>query len=282
MFSIAILTYNEEQDIEACLASVAWADDVLVFDSYSTDATVALAQAAGARVLQHPFADYASQRMACLQRGAFKHPWVFMLDADERFTLALRDEITQVLAAESNPNSLYRLRRKDYLKGRWIRGSGGYPTWFGRLLRLGQVRIERPINERYETAGSIGFLQEHLIHQPFGKGVERWLDRHNDYSTREAAAFAEERRQPVRWHELLHHDPATRRRALKSLYYRLPLRPWWVFFYLYIVRAGFLEGRSGYHYACLRMSYEVMIDVKGWLAVPPPAVPVSTSRMDGP
>ncbi len=269
MFSIAILTYNEETDIGACLASVAFADDVLVFDSFSTDATVARAQAAGARVMLHAFADYASQRMACLEQGGFKHPWVFMLDADERFTPELHAEIERALAAPDNPNSLYRLRRKDYLKGQWIRGSGGYPTWFGRLLKRGAVQITRPINELYETEGGIGLLQEHLIHHPFSKGMARWLARHNDYSTREAAALAIERARPIDWRGLKARDPATRRRALKGLYYRLPLRPWWVFAYLYIVRGGFLEGRSGYHYASLRMSYEIMIDTKSWLDQPP-------------
>lgn len=269
MFSIAILTRNEAQDIEACLASVAFADDVLVFDSFSTDETVERARAAGARVMQHAFADYASQRMACLERGEFRHDWVFMLDADERFTPALQAEIEAALKQRDNPHSLYRLRRKDYFKGTWIRGSGGYPTWFGRLLRRGQVRITRPINELYETDDRIGLLQEHLIHLPFSKGLERWLSRHNEYSTAEAEALALERVRPIAWTDLVHADPAARRRALKGIYYRLPLRPWFVFAYLYVLRGGFLEGRAGYHYAALRMSYETMIDVKHWLAEAP-------------
>lgn len=271
MFSIAILTFNEEQDIEDCLASVAFADDVLVFDSFSSDATVERARAAGARVMQHVFADYASQRMACLGLGDFRHPWVFMLDADERFTPELHAEIERELARTDNPNSLYRLRRKDYLKGQWIRGSGGYPTWFGRLLKRGEVRITRPINELYETEGAVGLLQQHLIHQPFSKGLSRWLDRHNDYSTREAESLAIERTRPLDWSGLVDRDPATRRRALKGFYYRLPLRPWWVFFYLYVLRGGFLEGRSGYCYASLRMSYEIMIDAKSWLGEKTPS-----------
>lgn len=269
MFSIAILTRNEAQDIEACLASVAFADDVLVFDSYSSDATVELAVARGARVMQHAFADYASQRMACLELGEFRHEWVFMLDADERFTPALQAEIEAALRQPGNPHSLYRLRRRDYFKGVWIRGSGGYPTWFGRLLRRGQVRITRPINELYETDGRIGLLQEHLIHLPFSKGLERWLARHNEYSTAEAVALGLERARPIAWADLFHADPATRRRALKGIYYRLPLRPWFVFAYLYLLRGGFLEGRAGFHYASLRMAYETMIDAKRWLADTP-------------
>lgn len=265
MFSVAILTRDEEQDIAACIASVAFCDDVLVFDSFSTDATVERARAAGARVMQHAFVDYASQRTACLDLGGFRHDWVFMLDADERFTPELQAEIERELATPGNPHSLYRLRRKDHFKGRWIRGSGGYPTWFGRLLKRGEVRITRPINELYETDGAVGLLQEHLIHHPFSKGLSRWLARHNDYSTGEAAALTVERRRPVEWRALASRDPAARRRAMKGIYYRLPLRPWWVFAYLYVWRRGFLEGRAGYYYACLRMSYEIMIDTKRWL-----------------
>ena len=265
MFSIAILTLNEEQDITACLASVAFCDDVLVFDSFSRDATVERAKAAGARVIQHPFADYASQRMACLELGGFRYDWVFMLDADERFTPSLHTEIEQELSRPNNSHSLYRLRRKDHLKGRWIRGSSGYPTWFGRLIKRGEVRITRTVNEQYETDGSVGLLQEHFIHHPFSKGVSRWMARHIDYSDGEAAALSTERRQTMDWAGFLHRDPARRRRALKRLYYRLPLRPWWVFAYLYVWRGGFLAGQSGYHYACLKMSYEMMIDAKHWL-----------------
>lgn len=265
MFSIVVLTYNEEQDIGACLDSVAWADDVLVFDSYSTDRTVERALERGARVIQHGFQDYGQQRQAALELGDFRYPWVFMLDADERFNPALRAEIERNLAQAPPHRTLYRLRRKDYLNGVWIRGSGGYPTWFGRLLRVGMVKVERAVNETYETSGSVGLLQEHLDHFPFSKGVERWLARHNDYSTREAAVLAGERHQTVRWRQLFSRDPAQRRATAKSLYYRAPARPLLVFLYLYLLRGGFLEGRSGYAFASLRMSYEIMIDAKSWL-----------------
>lgn len=265
MFSIVILTYNEEQEIEACLQSVEWADDVLVFDSFSTDLTVERALACGARVIQNRFENYASQRQASLSQGNFKYQWVFMLDADERFTPGLRIEIEHELANVPVDRAIYRLRRKDYFNGVWIRSSGGYPTWFGRLLRVGQVSILRAINEQYETDGSIGLLQQHIEHFPFNKGIERWIDRHNDYSRREALAMPKERLQPVPWRKFFSRDPADRRAAMKSVYCRMPARPLMVFLYLYLWRRGFLEGRSGYHYASLRMSYEVMIDVKCWL-----------------
>lgn len=270
MFSIVILTYNEEQEVEACLKSVAWADDVLVFDSFSSDRTVERALACGARVIQNRFENYANQRQAALSQGDFKYPWVFMLDADERFTSGLRAEIERELASAPADRAIYRLRRKDYFNGVWIRSSGGYPTWFGRLLRIGQVSILRPINEQYETSGSIGLLQEHIEHFPFNKGVERWIDRHNDYSRREALALPRERLRPVPWRKLFSRDPAHRRAAMKSVYCRMPARPLMVFLYLYLWRRGFLEGRSGYHYASLRMSYEIMIDVKCWLAAQQP------------
>jgi len=265
MFSIVILTHNEQIDIEACIRSVAWADDVLVFDSFSTDRTAEIALNCGARLMRHKFEDYASQRNAALALGQFRHEWVFMLDADERFTPELREEIEEALCRQPHEHVLYRVRRKDYLNGIWIRGSSGYPTWFGRLIRRGQVNICRTINEQYVPLGSVGFLNEHVVHFPFSKGTARWLARHNDYSSLEAQTLGAERQGPVPWRSLVSPDPAERRTALKKLYYRVPARPLLIFIYLYIIRMGFLEGRSGLYFASLRMTYEIMINVKYWL-----------------
>lgn len=260
-FSIAVLTLNEEAAIGPCLDSVSWADDVLVFDSYSKDRTAAIALEKGARVIQHPFSGYASQRTACLEQGAFKHDWVFMLDADERFTPELRDEIELALGRPDSNIGLYRLRRKDYFLGTWIKRSGGYPTWFGRLMRPASARISREINELYETSQDVGYLREHILHEPFSKGIAHWLDRHNRYSSMEAAVLEQQAPFPPLV-EFLSPDPAARRRALKALYYRVPFRPLLAFLYLYLFRLGFLEGRAGFYYSILRAHYEFCINIK--------------------
>ncbi|MBV8063301.1 MAG: hypothetical protein JOY51_06870, partial [Nevskia sp.] len=156
---------------------------------------------------------------------------------------------------------LFYLRRKDYLFGRWLRHSSGYPTWFGRLARLGRVSVERPINELYRADGKVGRLQEHLDHFPFNKGFSGWLSRHDRYSSAEAELMLKGR-PPWRAADLLAADPQRRRSALKSLVYALPGRPLLMFLALYLVRGGVLEGRAGLTFCLLRAWYEFMIDCK--------------------
>src|SRR5208282_3831907 len=137
---------------------VAWCDDIVVLDSYSADATVEIAQRSGVRVVQRRFHDYASQRNLGLREIAYRHPWLLMLDADERVPADLREEMQRILASASPELCLLRMRRRDHLFGRWIRRSSGYPTWFPRVLRVGRVWIERPINEEFKTDGQISAL----------------------------------------------------------------------------------------------------------------------------
>src|ERR1700754_4013340 len=113
MISVLILTKNEQRDLPECLESVAWSDDVHVFDSYSTDETVAIAKAAGATVTQRVFDNYAAHKNAALTQLKFKYPWVFLLDADERPTPELSREMQQVVVAAGNDVSGFRMRRRD-------------------------------------------------------------------------------------------------------------------------------------------------------------------------
>jgi hypothetical protein len=185
-----------------------------------------------------------------------------MVDADERVTPELASEIKLALANVDSQTTMFRMRRKDMFFGRWLRRSSGYPTWFGRLVRVGRVHVEREINEEYVTNGRIETLQEHLEHLPFNKGVAWWYERHNRYSTMEAVATIGERREPIQWRHVLATDPVQRRRCLKQIAYRLPARPLIVFLYLYVIRLGFLDGRPGLYFGAMRATYELMIDLK--------------------
>jgi len=263
--SVLVLTLNEEANIAACLQSVAWSDDVVVLDSGSADRTTELAAAAGARVVVRPFDDYAGQRNFGLREIAYRHPWVLMLDADECVSADLGAEIAAAVATAPAAVCLYRMRRKDFLFGTWIRGSGGYPTWFSRLARVGRVWVERPVNEEYCTDGAVGRLEGHLQHYPFNKGFAAWIDKHNRYSSMEAAlleAGAEARAGRARLGRVFSTDPVERRRALKRILYALPLRPLMVFLGVYLLRLGILEGRAGFTFAVLRSWYEFAIDCK--------------------
>lgn len=262
MISILVLTYNEEVNLPGCLDSIQWCDDVVVFDSFSSDRTVEVAKAGGARVMQRVFDNYAAQRNAALEEVDYKYSWILMLDADERVTPELRKEIHEKLCEEGNLTALYRMRRKDMFCGRWLRRSSGYPTWFGRLMRVGKVRVIREINEEYHTEGKIGFLNEHLLHYPFNKGMSYWFERHNRYSQLEAEVLAQETAEPLSLKLFFDSDPVVRRKGIKQAAYRLPFRPALVFVYLYIIRLGFLDGHAGFTFSVLRSVYETMINVK--------------------
>lgn len=260
--SVLILTHDEEKNLPVALASLhGLCDDVIDLDSYSTDSTTRLAVEWGARVVQREFDNYAAQRRAGLALE-FRHPWVLMMDADELVTRELWEEMEKAVASAGAESCMFRMRRKDMFLGRWLRRSSGYPTWFGRLVRPGMVRIEREVNEEYIPLGRVANLEEHLLHFPFNRGVSHWIDRHNTYSTMECAKLREERSTPFHLVDLLASDPVARRRALKRLAYRLPMRPLLVFVYLYFVRFGMLDGRAGLIYCRLRAAYELMIDVK--------------------
>jgi len=259
--STLILTLNEEVNIGACLDSVAWCDDVVLLDCGSTDKTVALATARGARVVTRPFDDYASQRNFGLSAVDYRHHWILMLDADERVPADLAQEMRQAVASAADDVALFQLRRRDWLLGRWIRHSSGYPTWFGRLARRGRVRVQRPINEEYHAAGAVRSLSGHLDHYPFNKGFAEWIAKHNRYSTMEAQLFEQRAAQPLTG-SVFTRDPVLRRKAIKDRVYRMPGRPALMFLALYLLRGGILEGRAGLTFCLLRAWYEFMIDVK--------------------
>lgn len=260
--SVLILTLDEAANIAACIESLPWRDDVHVLDSESRDATREVAAASGAHVHVRRFDNYAAQRNAGLALP-FKHEWIVSLDADERMTTELAREIEARIAAADGALAMLQVRRKDMLMERWLKRASGYPTWFARVFRKGRVTVAREVNEEYIADGRTERLEGHIIHHPFAKGMEWWFDRHNRYSTLEAATLVAERRsRPIDLHSLSGRDPAARRATLKQIAYRLPGRPYLVFLHLYVLRGGFLDGRAGFHYANMRLAYEIMIDAK--------------------
>lgn len=262
--SILILTLDEEINIAQCIDSVGWSDDVVILDSFSSDNTAVIAEQKGARVFQREFDNYASQRNFGIGDIDYKHEWLLMVDADEIVTESLAEEIRQVLLNGDTDITLYRMRRKDYFLGKWIRRSSGYPTWFGRLMKIGRVSVEREINEEYVTDGEVGLLDNHLHHYPFNKGFSWWVARHNRYSTMEAQNMFDKRAlsESIRWSDLVSFDPTLRRKAIKQIVYRMPGRPLLMFLALYFVRGGVLEGRAGFTFCMLKAFYEFLISCK--------------------
>jgi glycosyltransferase involved in cell wall biosynthesis len=257
--SVWIQTLNEERDLPRCLDSVRWSDDIVVLDSGSTDSTQDIARRAGCRVFTRPFDDSAAHQNWGLRNLPFRHEWVLNLDADERASNELAAEIAG-LEGRAGDAVAFRMRRKDYYRGTWIKHAGFYPTWLVRLYRPQFVQFRRLINSVAEVGGTVGSLGGHIEHWPFSKGVSHWIARHNSYSSFEAMECAA--RPDVCWNALISGDPYRRRAALKVLFSAVPAKPLVKFLYLYLWHRGFLDGRPGLDYCLLQSVYEYFIALK--------------------
>lgn len=261
-FSILILTKDEEVNLAACLRSVAWCDDVVVLDSLSVDRTREIARAGGARVYERPFDDFGAQRNHALDHIPFKHPWVFHLDADERFNEELQQECERVIARDEH--SAYFVPNRIIFMGRWIRRCSRYPYPQVRLLKVGEVRFVKSGHGQREDRATrgVGHITVGYDHFNFSKGIGDWVEKHNRYSTGEAAALLASRSESVDWRGVLGGDSMRRRRSLKQLHARLPGRWLIKFGYLYVIRLGFLEGYPGLAYCLLQCFYDFLIAAK--------------------
>jgi len=263
MISVLILTRNEEKDLPGCLDSVSWSDDIHVFDSFSEDCTPEIARRFGANFVQRRFDTYAAQRNAALTTLPFRHEWIFLPDADERPTPEMMKEMQRVAAGAADQIAGYRVRRRDFLNGTWLKHAQMSP-WYIRLVRRGRARYTREVNEVLDVDGAVGELASYLDHFPFSKGISYWLARHNTYSTMEARIIASgmvEQHASLRA-ALFAKDFHARRVAQKALFYRLPGRPLIKWIYLALLRGAILDGRAGITYANLQAIYEYMIVVK--------------------
>ena len=261
--SVLILTKDEEINIADCIARLSFSDDIVVYDSLSTDRTVEIAKGlANVRVISRKFDNWSTHQNWAVRNIEFKHPWVLYVDADERVTPRLAKEIMERCSPDAPENAL-RMRRKDIFMGRWIKHAQLYPTWISRVFRPEMIRYERLVNPVAIVEGVVGDLEKHLIHYPFSKGIVHWFERHNSYSGFEAEEqlkVQEGRRRPIR--HALSKDPSVRRAALKDMFYRLPMRAEVKWLYYVIWRRAFLDGRAGMTYARLQSIYEHMIRIK--------------------
>ncbi|MFM8698351.1 MAG: glycosyltransferase family 2 protein [Phycisphaerales bacterium] len=260
--SILVLTLNESANIEACLQSVAGFDDVTVLDSVSTDGTQDLARTLGANVVERRFDNWAAHQNWAMEHVPFRQPWVFYLDADERMTPELQAEIAAIAADRTRPEVAYYCGRRNWFMGTWIRHAMP-PGMIMRFFQPGHVRFERLVNPVPVIDGPHGYLRNLFEHYNFSKGLSEWIAKHNTYSQFEAMegmkllAGA-----PPSLRRLLGRDAFDRRKALKELSFRMPLRPLAKFLWMYVLKRGFLDGRAGFTYCRQQAMYEYMIVVK--------------------
>lgn len=262
MFSILILTKNEDVNLPACLESVAWCDDVVVLDSFSSDGTCDLAREKDARLFQRAFDDFGSQRNYALDEIQFKHPWVFHLDADERFNEELKVECERVI--ERDERSAYFVPNRIMFLGKWIKHSTQYPYPQVRLLKVGEVRFTKAGHGQREDQAKRGVGHIHVAydHFNFSKGIGDWVEKHNRYSSGEAADLLASCSGAVDWSGVLSGETMRRKRSLKQIHSRLPGR-WLVkFLYLYVLRRGVFDGYPGFLYCVLQGFYDFLIVAK--------------------
>lgn len=288
MFSIYILTYNEEIDIAACIESALMSDDIAIVDSCSSDRTLEIARRYPVRIAEHPFESHGRQRTWMLKSVPVKHEWVYILEADERMTPALFQECLQ--AIQSKDYIGYYVAERVIFMNRWIRHSTQYPRYQMRLFRKDKVWFsDYGHTEREVCDGPTGFLQETYPHYTCSKGLSRWIEKHNRYSTDEAIETLRqlEKGESVSLRDLLFgHSEVARRRALKDLSLRLPCRPLLRFFYMYFLLGGFLDGQAGFAWCTLQAFYEYLILLKvremksNPLPASDPASPTGESNAD--
>lgn len=267
MISVLILTKNESLDLPGALASVAklsgdQPSDIHVLDSFSTDATVAIAHAAGAHVTQRVFDNHAAHRNFGFTLP-FKYPWLLILDADERPTPELVLEMQRQVETAAPHVAGFRMRRRDFLFGTWLKHAQLSPFYI-RLVRPERSNYTRAINEVLEVQGAILDLAAPLDHFPFSKGISQWVDRHNWYSTLEARLIHEQQglQNPSLRTALTDKDFHTRRLHQKALFYQMPGRPLIKWCYMMFFRRAILDGPAGIAYATLASFYEYLIVLK--------------------
>jgi glycosyltransferase involved in cell wall biosynthesis len=265
--SVLILTKNEEKNIAACLASLPFADEIVVLDSESSDRTVEIAQRdPRVRVVTRSFDTEYKQRNFGLHEIAWKNTWVYVCDADERVSPELGEELVRIAASpvDAATPAAYRMRFRNMFRGRWMRHCAGADVWILRFVRPSMVRYEkRETNVHPVVSGAIEELQGRFDHFSFNSGLVRWFKKHNYYSDRESAeavGVTQRGRPPMS--AFMDQDPIVRRRALKNFSFFLPARWAWRFGHDFIAKRGFMDGLAGLHYCAMISSYEYWIELK--------------------
>lgn len=222
VITLNIIARNEEHNIAECIQSAAWADEIIVVDGESTDGTAAAARTAGAKVIVNPWEGYAAQRRFALARAS--GDWIFVLDADERCTPELRDAILAIAENPKNAADGYRVPRKSFCLGEWVKHCGWYPGYQTRLFRKDKVRVaERLVHEGYEVDGKMEILPFDILHYTL-PSVRGFMTKVNSFAWLQARE--KQHRKKVGMIDIV-------------------LRPLSTFLRSYIVRLGFLDGIPG-------------------------------------
>jgi glycosyltransferase involved in cell wall biosynthesis len=264
--SVIVPIRNEAANLPRCLASVAWADEVFVVDSQSTDDSAAIAAAAGAQVVQFHFNGvWPKKKNWALENLPFRNEWVFILDADEVMPPDSAGEIGTLMELDGAGHAGFWINRRFMFMGGWLRHAY-YPNWNLRLFkhRLGRYEQlvhgatqsgDNEVHEHIIVGGDTGRLRCEMDHYAFPT-IDVFMEKHNRYSNWEARLEVEEGMPAGA--PRLQSGAVNLRRRLKRWARRLPFRPTLRFLYVYIGQRGFLDGARGFYFARLHAVYELL------------------------
>ena len=287
--SILIPIKNEAANLPRCLESVAWADEIFVVDSQSTDGSQRIAEEYGANVVQFKFnGTWPKKKNWALENLPFRNEWVFILDADEVLPPGTEQEFANIVSSPGHPVAGYWINRRFMFMGKWLQHAY-YPNWnlrlfkhrLGRYEKLTDVNTASGDNEVHEhvvVQGEAGHLKSEMDHYAF-PSVDVFVEKHNRYSNWEARVALD---------RFLHGSESNLqsgtvglRRKLKLFSQKLPFRPLLRFLYVYIWQRGFLDGREGYYFARLHGFYEFLSVAKTYelkKQAPPPRARVAQTQ----
>ena len=238
--SVVIVTLNEERNIEDALKSAADFDEIIVVDSFSTDKTVEICKRYTDKFYQHEWSGYAKQKQRAVDYAV--SPWVLILDADERITAELRDEIAE--AIERPDNAGFSVPRMNFFLGTWIRHSGWWPDYTLRLFRKDMGAIEdREVHERVVVKGSVGKLKSCLEHYTY-RTISDYIRKMDIYATLAAREI--------------------RKKSGRPGIVAILIKPCITFLKMYILRLGFLDGMHGMLLAVLYGYYTFLKYARAW------------------
>ncbi len=241
--SAIVHTYNEEDNIRACLDTLRFADEIVVVDNESVDRTVELAEKAGARVLKYPGAYGYPEPARVYGLTQLQGDWVFILDADERVTPELQDELLR-MKTQSNAYDGYWIPIRNHHFGRWLKHGGLYPDWHLRFFRREKGTYpEVGLHRGIRVNGTSGRAKGEILHYSY-RDINHYFEKFNIYTTLEAERIASQARRPTG--------------------YDLILKPGHRFIKAYVFHAGFRDGLAGLLFHLFSSAYVFVSEAKAW------------------
>lgn len=236
-----IICKNEEKNIEECIKSILWCDEILIIDSYSEDSTIDLAEKHTDKIFQNEWKGFSEQRKFGLTKVNYE--WIFSLDADERCTKELEAEIKNLLKKDSIPENGFEIPRKSFFLNKWIKHGGWYPNYQLRLFKKQFAGLsDRLVHESYTVEGPTGKLENNILHYTVSS-VSEYVTKINTYSN--LSALEKKNKKKINFLDIL-------------------VMPQIAFFIQYVLKGNFLDGMGGLMVSKFHMITKLLNNMKIW------------------